>query len=317
MKQVSIPQLSLLALTLAVGCGGGGRDPHVLEEKYVHQYGIQVDKTDFTRRGETGKVIARLEGGITVTKTMKKGVLDGDVSYTFPYSTGIEKIETYDEGTLVKETYFDQENYPRKEVAYRPDGTHAVTSWWISGAPKFREVYKSEYLVSGEYYNFEGRAESQVAEGSGMRLLYDDAGLLATTDMIEDGKVILETLYYPNGNPKEVIPHMYGTAEGVKKTFLEGGEPASVEEWVSGCQHGLTVTYRTGEKFAEIPYVKGKKHGIERRYRAGDVLIEEITWREGKMHGPSHSYIGGTVKTDWYLNGKKVTKSFFDHNRKI
>src|SRR5690606_18588493 len=108
-------------------------------------------------------------------------------------------------------------------------------------------------------------------------------------DKLEEGILVERTLYYPNGTPKEHVTYNNSIIDGLKKTYLPDGEPATVEEWDNGYQHGLTIIYQHGEKFAEIPYNRGRKDGIERRYRDGKDLFQEVTWVEG-LEGPTRNY---------------------------
>jgi hypothetical protein len=54
------------------------------------------------------------------------------------------------------------------------------------------------------------------------------------------------------------------------------------------------------------------KNGLEIHFRDGQTVEQEILWENDKKHGPSNFYIDGIATTEWYYNGKKVTKSKFD-----
>ncbi len=111
-----------------------------------------------------------------------------------------------------------------------------------------------------------------------------------------------------------MTPYVNGVIEGERRTYLPGGEPATIEKWTGNAQHGTMQEYEHGEMRAEVPYVNGNKNGIERRYRDdGKTLAQEITWVHGQKHGPTLSYIGNTVKTDWYFRDRPVAnKLTFD-----
>ena len=74
----------------------------------------------------------------------------------------------------------------------------------------------------------------------------------------------------------------------------------------------MSVVYKHGEKFAELPYVNGEKHGVEYRYRDGNTKVQEISWSSGQMHGPCTSYVADSAKTDWYYRGKSTTKADYE-----
>lgn len=185
-------------------------------------------------------------------------------------------------------------------------------TWYESGSPKTKEVYEDGLLVSGDYYTKENRLESSVRDKKGVRTRRDDFGDLLSLDTIEGGEMVLRVVPHQNGSPKEVIPYVGDVVEGERKTFSENGEPLSVEEWKGGLQDGVTIVFQNGEKYAEVPYVRGAKAGVEKRYRKGKTLIEEITWVDSLRQGPSYTYLGDSVKTDWYFEGRQVTKQQYE-----
>jgi antitoxin component YwqK of YwqJK toxin-antitoxin module len=186
------------------------------------------------------------------------------------------------------------------------------STWYQSGSPKTKEVYEGDLLLSGEYFTKENRLESAVKNKTGLRTRRNEFGDLLSLDTIENGKMVSRTIPYSNGSPKEVIPYVDGVIEGEKKTFSENGEPLTREAWKQGVQEGVTIVFQNGEKYAEVPYVKGLKEGIEKRYRKGKTLIEEIAWVGDKRQGASYTYMGESVKTDWYFEGRQVTKKQYD-----
>ncbi len=314
----NIPTLSLLAsLAIAAGCVRSGPDTEnrVIKEKYVHKYGVEVKGTDWQQRGMNGKVITTLDNGVTVTKNYEAGVLTGEVTYSYPHSEKIAAVETYTNGTLLKTTHIDESGNPESESNNTPDGFIMVTSWYESGIPKSKEMYKEHILVDGDYFNESNQSESKINDGEGRRAVRSRSGELLATDTFENGMLVTKTEYFPDGSTKAVIKYANHRPHGEKKTFLQSGEPDTVEQWSNGIQHGETVTYKNGEKCAEIPYHKGIKHGVEKRYRDGNTMIEEVNWRNDCLHGPSHTYIDGCIsKTTWYYQGNVVPKSTYDFN---
>ncbi len=47
----------------------------VVDEKYVHKYGLNVPQNDWQSRGENGQVISTLDNGVIVTKMYHSGIL--------------------------------------------------------------------------------------------------------------------------------------------------------------------------------------------------------------------------------------------------
>jgi len=309
--------LVLGALLLASGCTQGrsncGRQCGVMDEQYVHKYGVAVEADDWQSRGRDGKVVTTLTNGVVVTKNYSRGELEGDATYTFPHSDTIEKLETFVQGNLVKEQQFDESGHLLQETDYLSQTDKKVQAWYESGAPKSLEIYTGDLINSAEYYSEEGEIEGRIDQGHGSRIHKNHRGELVLLDEVEMGHVVKQIAYFQNGTPKHATPFLNGRVQGKRRTYYEGGEPNTVEEWNENVQHGLTEVFRHGEKYAEVPYVRGKKHGIEKRYRDGDTLVEEITWEEDQKHGPSYTYVNGRLaKTEWFFKGRPVSKGTFD-----
>lgn len=307
--------LALLAAMMA-SCSvrQGTEYANVVDQTYVHKYGVAVPSDYWQSAGADGAVVSTMDDGVVVTRRYSGGTLDGDTTYTYPHSSQIQYGETYQKGTLVKETEYYFDGTPKEETAYDPSqaGTKIVSAWYLTGTPRCIERYQNEMLYNGEYFTSSNQRDSIVDQSHGTRLLRDDYGQLIATDTITDGKMVQRVVYHPNGSPREIIPYKNGAVEGTKKTFLPAGEPNTVEQWVGGQQQGTTVVYQHGEVYSETPYVAGEKNGVEVRYRDGHTKMQEITWSAGKMHGPTTTYAGDVAKTDWYFKGKQTTKADFD-----
>jgi len=280
----------------------------IVDNKYIHKYGVMVPPEDWSQRGENGKVVSTLKNGVIVTRNFSNGSLNGETTYTFPHSETIEKMETYVEGNLKTELTYYSSGIPMKEIQYVSPVFQNVTVWYEGGSPQLREKYKDSFLIDAEYFNSSHQIESLVENGNGTRINRDQYGQFLSTDTIEHGDVILKTISHADGTPKEIIPFSNHKIHGLRKTFHPGGEPHTVEEWVENTQHGLTTFYQNGEKISEISYASGKKNGVERRYRDGNDVVEEISWKDDVKHGPSVTYVGDIQKTDWYYHGKFTSK---------
>jgi antitoxin component YwqK of YwqJK toxin-antitoxin module len=314
MRKLTMLLLSSSAL-LFTGCmqSGSHRHANVMDEQYVHRYGVNVPKKDWAAQGRTGKVITTLNNGVVVTKSYSEGNLDGDTTYTFPHKEKIQKVEKYVQGDLVQEIYYDRTGIPIEECQHHGDGVRSVVKWNEDGVPRCKETYQEDLLTEAEYYTAAHKVESRVDNGFGTRLTRDEYGTVISFDTIEHGKMVLSTTYHPNGSPKAITPYQNEIVEGYRKTFLPAGEPDAVEEWRDGVQQGITTIYRNGEKIAEVPYENNVKHGIEKHYNDGTVVVEDVTWVNGLKHGPSNTYINGRVsKTDWFWNGEQISKSAYD-----
>ncbi|MBS4171067.1 Uncharacterized protein NEOC95_001807 [Neochlamydia sp. AcF95] len=313
-KYVSLLGLSWVAIALA-GCQQVEKSsfsPDVVNETYVHRYGVPVSPKEWSDSGHHGQILSSLANGVVVTKTYNSGVLDGDTTYSYPHSSAIEKVETYANGVLQKTSVFYLSGAPQEEIFYHTPQNRTVLTWYESGDPKSKEEFQGNLLFQGSYYGPDNQLESQVVNYHGKRIRRDNYGLLISVDTIEKGQQTLRTTYHQNGTPKEVIPYANGRIHGQLRTYMPAGEPCTKEEWNNGVQSGITIEYANGEKIAEVPYVEGRKHGVERRYRDGETVVQETSWVKGQKHGPCTSYIGNTTKTDWYWQDKQVTKSHYE-----
>lgn len=290
----------------------------VVDKTYIHKYGVAVPSDFWTESGEHGVVVSTLADGTVVSNTYASGVLDGDTNYLFSHSSQVERTEVYANGVVVKETKFFFDGTPREEAVFEnPQGgsdlvSKTVSSWYLNGTPRNVEQYVGNLLVNGEYYTLENQLDSSVENYQGTRIIRDDYGQITARDNISNGQLVASTTYHANGSPKENIPYQNGFVDGSKQVFHPGGEPNSIEQWTSGQQNGITIVYQHGEKFAEVPYKNGVKTGIERRYRDGTLLVKEISWENDQLHGPSKTYVGDSVKVDWFYRGEPTTKVDFD-----
>lgn len=285
---------------------------NVVEEQYVHQYGVEVDSNDWVQRGQNGQVISTLKNGVVIAKSYSQGIQHGETTYTFPHNQSIEKVETYQNGTLVKGVKNDMEGNPLYEVEYTPDRRKIITTWFENGLPQSREEYKGNRLEQGEYYTYDNKMESQLFQGTGLKVLRNFHGELLAKEDYLNGQVVMRSTYFSSGAPKEQISIQNGVAHGPKKIFNPDGEPTAIEEWDHGVHTGITTVFKNGEKYAEVPYVNGVKNGIEKRFKSGDIVVQEVTWKDNIQHGPMYSYIGGKSVTDWYFQGRQISKSQFD-----
>lgn len=310
-------QLLFLALLvfglIFAGCARRINDPQeVVDQSYVHRYGVPMDSEDWTSKGETGQVVTTHKNGVIVTESYLNGVLNGDTTYTFPHSGLIEKVETYSNGNLEKEVINHKNGTHSLQTTFPESNSREVYAWYDNSVPQFHELYQNNLLTSGEYFDLHHNTDSQVVNGKGIRTKKDPFGHLEGVDVVENGVISTSKTFYPNNAIKEITPYENGVVHGSLKTYLPGGEPASIEEWTQGEKTGITTVFENGEKVAEIPYQRGLKNGIEKRYRDGNVLAEEISWMEDKRHGPSLTIIGEIYKTDYFFQGKPVSKTVYD-----
>jgi antitoxin component YwqK of YwqJK toxin-antitoxin module len=312
---MKIPRsLSLLVLLASISsCQSNYSNCDEVVCETVHRYGVPLDPEDWSARGQNGQVISVRKDGVTVSRNYEGGVLHGECTYSFPHRDIVQKKEIYHQGSVVQELLHYPNGLPQQQITYESPNRQSLIIWYENGAPQCREEMDNGNLVRGEYYNLNYQLESRVDEGNGLRTRRDGLGQLLSKDTIQNGQMVLRTTYHPTGTPEAFTPYVNGVIEGQRRTFLVGGEPATIEEWTGNVQHGTTTIFEHGEKVADVPYINGRKHGVERRYRDGQAVSQEVTWVQGYQHGPAYSYMGNSSRTDWYFRGRQVpNKATFD-----
>lgn len=316
MRKSFVLFLSLSGLTLFfASCQQTDRyssAPEIVEETYMHRYGVPVSQEDWSASGNHGQIVSTLDNGVVVTKSYNSGILDGDATYSYPHSSSVEKAENYMNGILQKETSYYISGALKQETIYNTPQNRTVTTWYESGSPKSKEQFQGNLLFQGVYYGQNSQVDSQVANYSGVRTRRDDYGQLVSVDTVDKGLMTLRTTYHQNGAPKDVIPYANGVVHGKVKTYFPAGEPRTVEDWQHGLQSGQTIVYLNGEKVGDSTYLEGKKQGVEHRYRDGKTVVQEISWANGQKHGPSTTYVGNVTKTEWYWEDKQISKGNYD-----
>ncbi len=284
-----------------------------LKTTYVHQYGVEVaDRDEWEERGSSGQIIKQHKTGAEENSNWKDGQLHGLTTTTFPHSTILHREVYYDKGAKVWQTVHYASGMPKRQDIFRPGNITLVSTWYEDGTPRSAEEYHGNNLWSGEYFTREQELETQVVDGSGERIRRDGHGQLIAKDDFENGKKVLEIVYFSNGMPQKYIPYVNDQIEGTLKTFFAGGEPATAESWKNNQQNGDTYVYRSGERVAIVPYVNGQKEGIETGFRPGtEVVSEQITWKNGQKHGPAIYFVDGNKVTEYFYDGKKVSKIEF------
>jgi antitoxin component YwqK of YwqJK toxin-antitoxin module len=298
------------SLLLCASCQRVSHD--VVSETYVHRYGVQLPQEDWTARGQSGQVVSVRKDGVVETCSYESGVLHGECTYTYPHREVVQNRVHYEQGSLAKEVENYPNGAPKSQTVHADENSSEITYWYENGVPKAHEIYQNGLLITGEYFTSTHEKESAVDDYHGVRVNRDPYGQIVSKDTIEQGLLTRRTTYHNNGAPQSITPYVNGKIEGQRMTYHPAGEPDTIETWVCGVQQGNTEVYLTGEKIADVPYRNGRKGGVERRYREGQVLVEQITWVQGIQHGPAISYVGTEPNTDWYFQGRKVSKSAYD-----
>jgi antitoxin component YwqK of YwqJK toxin-antitoxin module len=305
---------TFLALSLLVSCQTSkNQDKNIIKVSYVHRYGVPITEADWSTLGKTGEIETSLKSGVRITRSYKDGVLDGKSTTTYPHSEVVQKEETFKDGLLASL----QKNYtngtPQEQVDFLKDGK-VIKVWYESGTPKSVETLNSNLLSEAQYFNDKHEMDARVINLIGTRKIRDNFGRVITVDNIVNGKMALQTTFYPNQEPKAITPYKDDLIHGERKTFLSKGVPQTIEQWESGKQHGITVSFINGEKSSSAIYLNGKKQGVELRFTDnGNQVVEEIHWVSGIKHGEMRTFLpNNQTQIEYYFRGRLVSKVVFD-----
>ena len=140
MKYAHLSFVVLSGLILS-SCQSNSALDQVISQKYVHKYGFDVSSQEWTERSQDGQIVEELKNGVKITRSYEGGQLQGPTSYTFPNSSIVEKLLTYDLGTLLKETVYDLNGMPIREELYEFDDRNMITLWSSQGSESGKRIW--------------------------------------------------------------------------------------------------------------------------------------------------------------------------------
>ncbi|MBM3201684.1 MAG: hypothetical protein FJZ56_04670 [Chlamydiae bacterium] len=311
MNKNSYILLASAALSM-IACTGTKNSKDVVSQRYIHKYGYDVPREEWESQNYPGQIITTKRGGISIVTPYEDGQLHGSKTETYPHSQTVREEEVYNRGEIKKRMEYSVRGIKQKEEEYLGPNHIIITSWYPNGAPRSREEYSSDQLISGKYFNMSNELDSRIDNGSGEKISRNQNGDILSKEVYNLSEVTYVETYYPNNVPHTSASFKNGQLHGEKKIFSMSGEPLAVEKWNNGSLHGVATYYQNGCRYKEVPYVNGLRHGTERQYLDGDLLIEEILWQEDLKHGPSIAYYDGIARTSWYFEGVKVPRNKFD-----
>ncbi len=285
----------------------------VVKMTFYHPYGPQIAEADWQTRGSTGEVVEVLKSGVEVRREYVGGVLHGTSSWTFPHTKVIDRIEQYRHGTRILAARNYASGSPQFQEEWLDSGHRIVRSWYDDGSPRILEDYEGASLVGGQYFTLDGEIESTVMDGTGIKIERSRLGELLTREHLQHSQVVSTESFYPNGQVREVVAYRDGKRHGQTRRYSESGEPLSIEQWTLGIVDGTHLYFDGGQPVRQISYVMGKKEGLELRFRPGtEEVVEEISWRQDKRHGPTKTYLADQTLTEWYWRGSQVSQDQFE-----
>lgn len=301
--------ITLFCLTLLLtSCHKNQQENNVVSERYIHKYGYAVSKNEFEERGYPGQVITVLKTGVVKTATYENGLLHGPTTYTFPSSQTLESYLFYNEGKLVKQTFYDIHGMPLREEVQLSQARSALTKWYDDGTPMTTEEYTGPELVEGQYFTRQNDIEARVEKGKGLRITRTIEGILESKEEVDQGFIVKRDTFYPNGSPESIAFLVQGLLHGEKRSFAENGEPIAIKEYFHGKLHGKTTFFRNGVRTVEAHYLDGMKNGLEVHYVDGEIVSQEILWENDHKHGPCKYYVDGAPQVEYFYDGELVSE---------
>jgi antitoxin component YwqK of YwqJK toxin-antitoxin module len=247
-----------------------------------------------------------MKTGVVKTATYENGVLHGPMTETFPSSQTIETYSLYNEGNLIKQTFYNIHGMPLKERIQQSPSRFAITQWYSDGTPMALEEYAGVELVEAQYLTCQNEIEARVEKGRGSRITRTAEGTLQSKEEIDQGFVVKRDTFYPNGSPETNAFLVQGMLHGEKKSFAETGEPLAIREYVHGKLHGKTTFFKNGVRAVDIHYLDNMKNGLEIHYIDGDIISQELLWENDHKHGPCKYYVDGIAQVEYFYDGDLV-----------
>lgn len=310
--------LSMCTLMTLIDGAPIQKDSAIIKETFRNNYGIIVSGQDWVKRGSDGTITKILKDGSTLYEVYVQGVLHGEVTLTFPHSTTLAVVKTYDQGRLLSYKTFFPNGLPAKEELFREDGAFTVTLWPDGhqndtlATPYFTETTYQGLVLEGKYASFNGKYSSSIQNGEGVRSVFSQSNVLLAEEVFSSGVMVKRTTFYPNREPETIVHYADSVPHGLRLTYLPGGIPNTIEEWRYGYQDGMTKIFKNGCKVAEIPFVKGVKEGVELRYDEHESIAEEVSWKNNCLHGIRRIHAGGESRSEWYYRGRLVSQTKFE-----
>lgn len=219
------------------------------------------------------------KGNLLAKFFYEKGDLSGKATYY--HSNGkIRKVTPYVKNEFHgDEIFYDEDGERVGKISYHNGLKHGKSIYQgCKKCPKFTEEYKQGLLISGVYYNFDGRVISKIVEGNGLQTIYEE-GTMVTQYEFKEGKREGKVYHY---YPEETLKSEYSTKEGLKHG----------EEWVY-FEHSNGKQNNAHPKIF-LNWYEGKLQGRVKTWYSCGVLESEKEMYNSKKNGPSSA---------WYKNG--------------
>ncbi len=270
-------------------------------------------------------------GNLAAEIHYEKGVLEGP-SLFYHQNGALWKTTSYDKNCPARSEKIYLENGSLfQEISYIDEKKEGPSfRYWPDGAIVYREEFRSNRLIEGEYFDIEGRLVSTVQNGWGERALFGRAHLqqLQTYQMgVPEGVVKqfnehgeLTLLYHQKNDlkhgeeieyflhteqPKLLLTWDKGILQGPMKTWYPSGQLESLRELCENKKQGmLTAWYPDGTLMLVEEYTQDRLMKGEYYRRADKTLVSQV--ERGRGIATLFSPEGILTKQVSYIDGNPL-----------
>jgi antitoxin component YwqK of YwqJK toxin-antitoxin module len=244
----------------------------------------------------------------------------GQIQASIPYQNGmLEGVSTYyyPTGAIQKKSLFRQNRLEESELEFYPDGqlfsktayrlgikNGESIGFWPKNQPRWIEVYQAGLLLKGEYFGADGAQLSEVNEGFGFQVIFQDT---LVSHMVE---------------------YRRGQAEGLIKKFSNTGELKTAYRVKHGLKHGEEVEYYSQHEKEEktqeylpklsISWDNNIINGIVKTWYNNGSLQSQKEYARNKKNGSSIAWYrdGGLMYMEEYEEDRLMNGQYYKKNQK-
>lgn len=232
------------------------------------------------------------QGALLAKFFYEKGDLSGKALFFYP-NGNVRKMTPYVKNEIHgDEIYYNEAGEKIGKFPYQQGLKHGKSIYQgCKKCPKFTEEYKHGVLLSGVYYNLDGRVISKIIEGNGLQTIYEDGALKAQYEF-QEGK-------------KEGKVYLYSEDQLESEYTLKGGVKHG-EEWIYyPMQHSASKEHLP--KLC-LTWYNGQLQGKVKSWYPTGVLESEKEMYHNKKNGPSSA---------WYNNGSVMLIEEYENDQLI
>ncbi|HPL97123.1 MAG: hypothetical protein WAP08_02350 [Smithellaceae bacterium] len=242
-------------------------------------YAKHVDEISITKDGRITHISCSPEA--KNDKELRKWCgFAGVVEHSIYDTTGLNRILTFKDGVIQREQPGNSRRASGSSVSFRGGKKHG------------------EELITGNDGKLRASITWEEGEKNGRELIYADDGKLITVEKLwKDGRLMMVTEFYRNGNPKQ------------RETFDE--KQKRVEQF-----------WDTGKVFTEgamvlcryAGYGNWCKEGVHKTYYKNGTVESVTIWKNGKLDGTANRMWenGRTAEAATYTDGKLVARKLWN-----